>query len=138
MEALPKGIGGFHLNVSFTSAFKYGKCGRSSAPGNRLDPTTLSISACAFLWMDGLSIMTRKKVFIIEIVCSENQENIDDVSKLWLTVSVPARYNEIAECFIIDSSQGSGFELSFSSKSAVYDLDAVPFFYNPHQSANVI
>ena len=67
-NVLPKGTGGFHLIVSFTIAFTYGKFGRSSDFGSQSALTTRSISSCAFFCTEGLSIIARKNVRVVEMV----------------------------------------------------------------------
>ena len=58
----------FHLIVSFTIAFTYGKFGRSSDFGSQSALTTRSISSCAFFCTEGLSIIARKNVRVVEMV----------------------------------------------------------------------
>ena len=57
-----------HRIDSLTIALMYGKERRSSKSGRRCGPTTASISACAFFWTSGYSIMARKKACTADFV----------------------------------------------------------------------
>lgn len=80
MWAVFRGMGGFHLNTSRKSASTYGKDALSSKFGRR-EPTTWSISCCAFFWAAGNWDIARKNARTKDVVYIESGQIILGISK---------------------------------------------------------